>query len=114
MAAWLPTWVQTVQAMIDGGIEVRAWCERHCRRFHFVVDLERVKAAKGADYSLINKRTKCKTSGCDGWVRFHYPQGVYRRLWDDETAVRWMVADRRRIARTKKGGPEGPPAPSNL
>lgn len=103
-AGWFPAWVKTVQASIDEQIEIRAWCDAGCRKDIVVVDLERIKAAKGPDYSLINKRTRCKTPGCKGWVKFHYPSGVYRPLFDFETAVKWMVKDRRRLRESADSG----------
>lgn len=106
-AAIFPSWVQTVEAMIAEGIEVRAWCDRGCRKGFVVVDLARIRREKGPAYSLINRRSRCRTLGCTGWVKFHYPHGVYRPLFDQATAERWMLG-------TKKGAPEGAPTPRNL
>lgn len=86
----LPSWVKTVGAMLEEGIEVRAWCDRNCTDW-FVVDLEKLRRLKGPDYSLVNRRSRCKTPGCTGWVKMHYPHGVYRPLCDDETATRWLL-----------------------
>ena len=92
-AGMFPAWTHTVRSMIDSGEEVRAFCSGRCMLFpgFAVVDLARVRAVKGGDYSLINKRTRCKS--CGGWVKFHYCNGVYRPLWDDATAMRWMKRD---------------------
>lgn len=86
----IPAWVRTVGAMIDEGIEIRANCDRHCADW-FVVDLEKLRRLKGPDYSLVNRRSRCKTPGCKGWVKFYYPHGVYRPLCDEETATRWLL-----------------------
>ena len=112
-AAIFPSWVQTVEAMIAEGIEVRAWCDRGCRKGFVVVDLARIRREKGPAYSLINRRSRCRTPGCAGWVKFHYPHGVYRPLFDQDTAERWML-ESPSAPGTKKGGPEGPPEPRNL
>lgn len=86
----IPAWVRTVGAMIDEGIEIRASCDRHCSDW-FVVDLEKLRRLKGPDYSLVNRRSRCKTPGCKGWVKFYFPLGVYRPLWDEETDLRWFI-----------------------
>lgn len=91
-AAWFPSWVQSVDAMIGEALEIRAFCDRKCMPYpgYAVVNLERIRDAKGGDYSLINRRTRCKTPSCGGWIKFHYLHGVYRPLFDEETALRWM------------------------
>ncbi|MEA3044613.1 MAG: hypothetical protein QOH47_2451 [Sphingomonadales bacterium] len=85
----MPAWVQTVGAMLAEGCEVRAMCQV-CRRWE-PVDLAKIAAAKGPDYSLIDRRSRCRfTPGCKGWVRFAYLLGVFRPLWTTAAAERWM------------------------
>lgn len=93
-----PTWVRTLDLSLQfGNVEVKGRCEK-CEKSR-PVDFEKLRAIKGGDYSLINKRTRCKfTEGCKGWVRFHYLHGVFRPLWDDDTSDRWIKADDWRAA----------------
>jgi len=78
------------------------------------VDLDALIARYGLDFSLINRRYRCKlTRGCRGWNRFRYQSGVMRPLWDDKTTDRWIDADyearrreeaaRRYVADTMRG-----------
>lgn len=88
-----PPWMKTVGAAKEENTELRAECSVcHDGR---AVDLDKVIALKGPDYSLINRRTKCTlTEACKGWIKFYFPLGVYQRMWDDETALRWSDIDR--------------------
>jgi hypothetical protein len=88
-AANFPAWVQTLGAMVDEGARIRAWCSG-CGRCTDM-DIAALTAIKGRDYSLIDRRSRCKMPTCKGWVRFHYCQGVFRPLWTDDAAVRWMA-----------------------
>ena len=93
--AIFPAWVRTVGAALDEGAEIICACPA-CKQWR-EADLAAISAAKGCDYSLINRRLPCRlTPGCSGLVRFHYMLGVRRPLWDDETACRWIDEDRRR------------------
>ena len=84
-----PEWTRTLGAMKDQGIVPRAWCTT-CM-VSVDVDLDRLIAAKGRDYSLINRRCRCVlTDGCAGWVRFQYSShGCRRWLFTDPQAMRW-------------------------
>lgn len=87
-AAWLPSWVQTLDAGIAANAHIRGIC-MVCHRYRDV-DLVKLREIKGGSYSLINRRTRCKLKpDCPGWVRFFYLHGVMRGLWDDETNLRW-------------------------
>lgn len=87
----------TIGGMLDAGTRIRAICTECTSRD---VDLAQLIAIKGRDYCLINRRCRCPiTPGCGGRVRFYYLCGVYRPLWDEETAMRWLAADApRRVA----------------
>ncbi len=58
------------------------------------VDLDALIAAKGENFSLVNKRYRCKFSpGCPGHNRFHFQGGVMRPLWSETQADKWIAAD---------------------
>jgi len=78
-AAWLPSWVQNLDAMVAEGARVRVWCEtcKQCRD----VDLVALRERCGGSYSLIDRRCRCRlTLGCAGWNMFIYLHGVFRPL----------------------------------
>ncbi|WP_408585892.1 hypothetical protein [Novosphingobium sp.] len=88
-AAILPSWVQTLDAMVEHGTQIRVYCTRckECRD----VDLVGLRERVGGGYSLINRQCKCRlTPGCAGWNRFTYLHGVFRNLRDERSDVRFM------------------------
>jgi len=92
MAAIIPTFAQTIGAMLDSNANVKAACTK-CG-VHQAVDLAKLIAAKSRDYSLVNRRCPCRlTPGCKGWNRFHYSAShstPLRPLWvDGEVYPRW-------------------------
>ncbi len=79
----------TLAQMVARGQPVRVLCTG-CAGCHDV-DLAALAARMGGDYSLINRRCRCRlTEGCGGWNRFYVLHGVYRPLWDDVAARRWF------------------------
>jgi hypothetical protein len=86
--------IETIGRMHDEGWSARTWCTLHCSR-EIDIDLAALIEKVGRDYSLINRRCRCRTPGCPGWMRFFYLHGVYRRMWTDACADRWDEADRR-------------------
>lgn len=71
---------------------VRVSCST-CKQWRDV-DLDAIIAKKGADFSLINRRARCKlTPKCPGRNRFFYQGGVMRPLWDQPTGDRWIRED---------------------
>lgn len=54
-------------------------------------DLSRIAAAKGMDYTLYNRRTRCRlTAGCPGWNYFLFDHVTYKMaMFDPEQAARW-------------------------
>lgn len=90
MAAIIPSWAQTIGAMVENKVEVQVTCSRcECMKD---ITLHKLLAIKGPDYSLVNRRCRCRlTKGCPGWNRFHYLHGVMRPLWRDEDVLyRWF------------------------
>lgn len=60
---------ESVGAMLAGGWEVEAWCGVCGIKLR--VELAGIVAAKGASYSLWDRRARCRRVGCQGRVRFH-------------------------------------------
>lgn len=77
-----PDYVRSVGALIAAGVEVRASCTL-CAGWR-VVDLAAIAATRGADFSLWNKRARCRlTPGCAGVNRFRFnARGRSEPLWD--------------------------------
>jgi hypothetical protein len=97
----VPSWTKTISSMIEAhgpGCNVEVRCSL-CAGFKKLAkeDLERIGAAKGMDYSLWNKRTRCRlTPGCRGWNTFRFEHGPWAYgLFDDKQIGRWMDADMR-------------------
>ena len=91
-AAMFPTWVQTIGAIIENDTRIDVLCSKCGARER--VDPKRIRLIKGNDYSLINRRCRCRlTDDCDGWNKFHYLHGVMRPLWTEERAMIWMERD---------------------
>jgi hypothetical protein len=90
MPTRFPIWTRTLGDMLNHGCEVRVSCEK-CREWRDV-DLDALAARVGLEYSLIDRRSRCKlTPACDGWNRFMYLNAVYRPLWTDAAARRWLL-----------------------
>lgn len=79
-----PSWTLTLGSMIDDYNGVQVTCNR-CQKCKPLPREALVALAeiKGRDYSLWQRRCKCRlTPGCTGWNRFHYLRGVYRIMID--------------------------------
>lgn len=88
------SYIANLGAMIDQGAEIQVRCQtcKVYRRFTRA-DLEALAEKVGRDYSLVNRRCRCRlTPGCTGWNVFDYLRGVYRPLRDRETGLRWSAA----------------------
>lgn len=59
---------RTVGLMIENGWTAISQCEA-CR-LQMTVDLELIVTVKGPDVTLWNRRQRCKSVGCTGWVFF--------------------------------------------
>lgn len=63
--------IRTIRSMIDAGYTVTIRCTG-CHH-HVHLDLYALEGRTNPDYSLINRRCRCRiTSNCDGWNRFYY------------------------------------------
>lgn len=79
------------------GIQAKAFCTR-CK-LDLLIDIPALIEKVGPDYSLYNRRSRCKVPGCDGWNRFHCNRGaVFLPMWSDRQADRWVTIDRDRAA----------------
>lgn len=75
--------------MLDHGTQIRVGCTK-CDKVHDL-DIAALAEKVGRDYSLINRRCRCRiTPGCRGWNRFHYFYLVYRPLWEERMVLKWM------------------------
>lgn len=84
-----PAWTATLGAMIDSEASVRALCSLGCGFRD--IDLAALAGLLGRDYSLVGRRCRCRiTPGCAGWNSFYFLSGVYRPLWRDQDAARWL------------------------
>lgn len=91
-AAIFPSWVRTLGAMIDHHADIQVSCTK-CGVYK-TVPLRNLANQVGRNYSLINRRCLCRlTGGCKGWNRFFYRNGVFRPLWDDGAARRWVAME---------------------
>jgi hypothetical protein len=92
-----PAWTATIRSIIEAQARRPehsnvTWFCNACGA-HGVPDLQRILAAKGPGYSLVNRRTRCRKKGCKGWVRFNYQSGMMRALADDATIDLWSLKD---------------------
>jgi hypothetical protein len=77
--------------LIKLGAVVRVFCSR-CRA-NRDIDLEALAAKVGSDYSLWNRRCRCRMMRhCKGWNRFRSMPGAVK-LYDAETQARWDAED---------------------
>ena len=73
-----PFWVRSVGAMVENGIVARVGCVK-CGTF-FDVDLAAVRAARGKDYSLIDRTMQCKITRCRGRAYFIAARSMFEPL----------------------------------
>jgi hypothetical protein len=82
----------TIGKMLDNRIAARVCCDR-CDAWQDV-DLAALAARVGRDYSLVDRRCRCKlTPGCRGWNRFLHDLhgGMFSRLWTNAASDRWFL-----------------------
>lgn len=88
-SAFIPTWVRSLDSMIEADALIRVACDQ-CKVWQDV-DLVALRKKVGGDYSLLNRRCRCRlTTGCKGWNRFSYCNGVMRDLAEPEVRDRWL------------------------
>lgn len=88
-SAFIPTWVRTLDAMIEADALIRVHCEQ-CNAWQDI-DLVALREKVGGAYSLLNHRCRCRlTEGCGGWNRFLYRGGVMRDLAEPDVRDRWL------------------------
>jgi len=92
-----PTWARTAGAARDEGTLIQITCRvcGVCRP----IDLDRVIAAKGSGYSLINRAPRCTlTPFCGGRMRLSYKGHGCMRHLETEAFADWLC-DQEREAR---------------
>jgi len=92
-APLIPSSYRTIADTIARGGSLKAQCDT-CGKSRELdrLALERIRHAKGADYSLIGRRSPCRfTPGCAGWVRFFYWNAFWWPLWRDKDDTRWLM-----------------------
>ena len=98
MPTIIPKVYQTLGDTIDDhgpGVQIMVDCSQCGRAHNFTHDELVALAAKvGRDYSLIDRRCRCRlTEGCTGWNAFHYLNGVMRPLCRAGTQHAWFARD---------------------
>lgn len=85
---------RTLATMIEHGFTSHARCPT-CEQTQDV-DLLALMAKMGPDYSLWNRRSRCRfTPGCAGWISFKVGPGWRTPDFDEATEERWMAAEYR-------------------
>ena len=80
----MPAWAMTIGLMIDFGARVTVWCDQ-CGGFA-VVDLAALVEKVGRDYSLVDRRCRCRLQpGCIGWNKFRYASSEHGITWNLST-----------------------------
>lgn len=91
-APLVPDWVRSLDALIAAKVRVTANCTL-CGAHDFI-DLEALREKVGGEYSLWNRRCRCRlTPGCEGWNRFRYVKGMAWPMWDDEGGRQQSIRD---------------------
>lgn len=98
--AFLPSWVETVGAMIDAKACVTWSCDR-CGTGG-MVGLQAVRRKLGAEYSLVDKVSTCKVARCGGEVSFRYAAGP-NTMTRPLKALREREAALKTVAKWEKG-----------
>jgi hypothetical protein len=82
---------RTLGQMLDQGHTAMAECAT-CRGHHDI-DLAQLIEKVGRDYSLWNRRSRCRlTEGCPGWVVFRCGPGWPHLMADEATEWRWFLS----------------------
>jgi hypothetical protein len=89
-------YAENVGRMLEAGLPVAGRCGVCAEQRD--VDLARLHAAKGPDYSLWHRRTRCTlTPDCPGWITFrHWGSQWLAHMYDDDDIARWMATDQQR------------------
>lgn len=96
---------ETVRQMIERSATIHWRCDVGTGHYG-KVDLHRIARAKGGDYSIVNKRPRCRIPGCPGQVIFDDASGAWHRrleTFTDRDPEWWAENDRRREELTALG-----------
>lgn len=89
----------TVGRMLEVGSRIRWECLAFPLDHSGPVDLQRIVEAKGADYTLANRRPRCLAPACPARVRFVDRTSMYHRFLDtitDRDEAWWTFNDAER------------------
>lgn len=87
-----------VGVLIENGRRIRARC-LVCER-HVDVDLARILAAKGPDFTLEKRRPPCRDRTCPGRMTFEDHSSIWAQKFDDiplQDQFAFETAERQRI-----------------
>jgi len=79
---------RTLGQMIDHGHTAYAWCST-CRTYRDI-NLAALIAKVGRDYSLWNRRSHCRTEGCNGWMVYKCGPGWPHLMASEEREWQWF------------------------
>ena len=80
---------RTLGQMIEQGHEAYAWCGTCDQRWE--IDLPKLVEKVGPEYSLWNRRSRCRTNGCSGYMVYKCGKTGWPHLMADEDMEMWWV-----------------------
>lgn len=88
----------TLESILETDLPIRVRCTKCAAVKEFTrSEIKRLAARMGYDYSLVDRRCKCRlTPECDGWNRFDYLMIVWRPMITDRGVVNEIERDERR------------------
>lgn len=76
--------METLYSLIEVAVRVTVSCTL-CSKYDFV-DLKLLRERTSGDFSLWNRRYRCKLSlDCKGWNRFRYVSVMAWPMWDERS-----------------------------
>jgi hypothetical protein len=79
---------RTLGEMVDHGHTAYAYCST-CNTYRDI-DLPALIEKVGREYSLWNRRSRCRTEGCAGWMHYKCGPGHPHLMADEATEWRWF------------------------
>ncbi|QAY78450.1 hypothetical protein [Sphingosinicella sp. BN140058] len=110
-----PHWARSLGTMIEAGTQVRFACPA-CKRL-YDVDLAALATLKGRDWTLIDRRARCKASRCRVSGRFVAAPAddqPFLLLSGSERLPDWLTGARPADHEPPPSAPPNPPAPPGV